>query len=65
MKNNLINIIINIVGALVCFAIFSFNPFLNRIVDNTSFIFPWWIWGLVGLVAFEIVYFLILLKNEL
>lgn len=63
MKNTLVNLIVNIVGALVCFAVFSFDPFLSWIVDNTSFIFPWWVWGIVGLVAFEIVYFLIYFKR--
>ena len=67
MKNTLINIIINIVGAIIVFAIFSFHEFLDWIVTKNNnyhyFLLPWWGWGIIGVVAFEIVYFLILFKR--
>jgi len=63
MKKIIINIIINIIGALACFVIFAFDAFLSKIVDNSTFLFPWWIWGLIGVVAFEIVYFILVRKR--
>jgi len=63
MTNRLKNIIINIFGAMIAFVIFSFHEFLNWIVTTNDnylfFLLPWWGWGIVGVVAFEIVYFFI------
>jgi len=64
MMNVFIKIIINIFGASIVFVIFSFHEFLNWIVGKNNnyhyFLLPWWGWGLIGVVAFEIVYFLVL-----
>lgn len=56
MKKLFINCIINSIGALVCFIIAAFHPFLSKI-GGTIFIFKWWIWGIIGLVVFEAMYF--------
>ncbi|PKK95124.1 MAG: hypothetical protein CVV60_02870 [Tenericutes bacterium HGW-Tenericutes-5] len=68
MKKAFINIIINFLGAIIVFAIFSFHEFLDWIVTTSNdyhyFLLPWWGWGLIGFLAFEIVYFLVLLKRK-
>jgi len=65
--NKIIKVIINIFGAMIVFTIFSFHEFLNWIVTQNNnyhyFLLPWWGWGCIGLVAFEVVYFLILTKK--
>lgn len=63
MKNILIKIIINIIGALACFIIFASHEFLDKVVDNTSFLFPWWIWGIIGVVLFELAFIIISFKR--
>ncbi len=68
MKKTLINIIINILGGIIVFAIFSFHEFLNWIVTSNInyhfFLMPWWGWGIIGFFAFEIVYFLVFIKRK-
>lgn len=68
MKNAFINIIINILGAIFVFVIFAIDEFLNMIVtagnDYQYFLLPWWGWGAVGMVMFEIVYFLVFSKRR-
>ena len=67
MKKAVINIIINILGAIIVFVIFAFHEFLNMIVtannDYQYFLLPWWGWGAIGLVTFEIVFFLVFSKR--
>lgn len=69
MKKTFINIIINILGAIFVFAIFSFHEFLDWIITSNDdyhyFLLPWWGWGIIGLVSFEIVYFLVLTKRKI
>ena len=67
MKKTLINIFINILGAFIVFVIFSFDEFLNWIVtaneDYQYFLLPWWGWGAIGFIAFEIVFFFVFSKK--
>lgn len=49
MKKIAIEIIINIFCALASFAIIA----LDSLLRQSEFLFPWWIWGLIGVVIFE------------
>jgi len=55
--------IINIFGAIIIFIIFSFHEFLSWIIDKNDnyhfFLLPWWCWGIIGVVLFEIAFFLV------
>ncbi len=68
MKKTLLTISINILGAIIVFIIFSFHEFLNWIATGNNdyhyFLIPWWGWGIIGFVAFEIVYFLVFIKRK-
>ena len=68
MKKAVINIIINNLGAIIVFVIFTFHEFLNMIVtannDYQYYLLPWWGWGAIGLVTFEIVFFLAFSKRK-
>jgi len=61
--NILFKIIINVVGAGFMFIVFSFHEFLNWIVDRNNnyqyFLLPWWAWGIIGVIIFEIAFFLV------
>ena len=46
----------NIIGALICFAVFAVDPFINWLVDKSTFLMPFWVWGLVGFFLFEILW---------
>jgi hypothetical protein len=52
-------IIINTVGAIVIFVIFSFHEFLSWILERNDnyqyFLLPWWAWGIIGVILFEII----------
>ncbi len=54
---------INIFGALIVFIVFSFGSFLDWMVDKSEFILPFWGWGLLGVVLFEIIYFVAKIKK--
>ncbi len=48
--------IINILGSLIVFIFFSLSPFISYLIDNFNFLLPWWGWGILGIVLFEVVY---------
>jgi len=56
-------ILINIIGAFICFIIFSIHPFLNWLVDKSVFIMPWWAWGGVGIILFELVFIILVFRS--
>ncbi len=56
------NFIINLIGAIVIFVVFAADPFIDNLVDGSSFLFPWWGWGIVGVLIFEMVCCIISLK---
>jgi hypothetical protein len=68
MNEARINIIINILGAFIVFVIFSFHEFLNWIVTSNEeyqyFLLPWWGWGAIGFISFEIVFFFVSSKKN-
>lgn len=47
----------NVIGALICFVIFAADPFINWLVDKSTLLMPFWVWGLVGFFLFEILWF--------
>lgn len=63
-----INAFINISGAITSFFVFSFHELLSLILTQNNdyhyFLLPWWGWGSIGFVVFEIVYILIFIKKN-
>ena len=55
-----VRILINLIGAIVVFAIFAFHPFLSWMNDGSSFLMPFWVWGLAGVVIFEVAFFILI-----
>ena len=56
MVRTLKNVLINVIGALACFILFSIDPFLSWMVGRNMFLLPFWAWGLIGVLLFEVAY---------
>ncbi len=63
-KSVSINVLINIIGVIAIFVIFAFYPFLDWMIDKHEFLIPFWAWGIIGVVLFEIFYYIIIKRNS-